>query len=197
MAFSVSTLKTQFATGDGPARPALYKVDINAPTAIATDSSFSPNSNILVKAAAIPASTIAPLTVNYMGRAYKTPGFRTFDVWNVTVINDENMAARQNIMEWMVGISGQLRGNRASTIGGRFGTTAEGEATVTQIGIDGTDQGSWKFHNLWPTELGEIPLDWSSDAIEEYTIAFAYDYWTQGVKKEEEKSKVTGNPHTK
>ena len=197
MAFSVSTLKTQFATGDGPARPALYKVDINAPTAIATDSSFSPNSNILVKAAAIPASTIAPLTVNYMGRAYKTPGFRTFDVWNVTVINDENMQARQNIMEWMVGISGQLRGNRASTIGGRFGTTAEGDATVTQIGIDGTDQGSWKFHNLWPTELGEIPLDWSSDAIEEYTIAFAYDYWTQGVKKEEEKSKVTGNPHTK
>ena len=25
---------------------------------------------------------------------------------------------------------------------------------------------------------GKLPLDWSSDAIEEYTIAFAYDYWT-------------------
>ena len=31
---------------------------------------------------------------------------------------------------------------------------------------------------MWPTELGEIALDWSSDAIEEYTVAFAYDYWS-------------------
>jgi hypothetical protein len=192
MAFTVSTFKTQLATGHGAARPALYKIDINSPTGIGQ--SFSGSSNLLVKAAAIPASTIAPLTVNYYGRAYKTPGFRTFDVWNVTVINDENMAARQNIMEWMVAISGQLRGNRAATIGGRFGTTAEGDATVTQIGIDGTDQGSWKMHNLWPTELGEIGLDWSSDAIEEYTVAFSYDYWSQGVKKEEEKSVVKSDP---
>ena len=192
MAFSVSTLKTQLAVGHGPARPSLYKIDINSPTAIGQ--SFSGSSNLLVKAAAIPASTIAPLTTNYMGRAYKTPGFRTFDVWNVTVINDENMNARQNIMEWMVQISGQLKGNRAATIGGRFGTTAEGDATVTQLGTDGSDQGSWKFHNLWPTELGEIALDWSSDVIEEYTVTFAYDYWSQGVKKEEEKSIVKSDP---
>ena len=188
MAFTVSTFKTQLATGHGPARPSLYKIDINTPTTIGQ--SFSGSSNLLVKAAAIPASTIAPLTVNYFGRAYKTPGFRTFDVWNVTVINDESMNARQNIMEWMVSISGQLKGNRAATIGGRFGTTGEGDATVTQLGTDGSDQGSWKFHNMWPTELGEIALDWSSDAIEEYTVAFAYDYWSQGVKKEEEKSVV-------
>ena len=190
MAFSVSTLKTQFATGDGPARPALYKVDINAPTAIATDSSFSTNSNILVKAAAIPASTIAPLTVNYMGRAYKTPGFRTFDVWNVTVLNDENMAARQSIIDWMVSISGSLQGNRDTTHGGRTGTSVEGDATVTQLSIDGDDVGSWKMHNLWPTELGEVGLDWSSDAIEEYTVAFAYDYWSQGTTIEETESVV-------
>ena len=192
MAFTVSTFKTQLATGHGAARPALYKIDINSPTGIGQ--SFSGSSNLLVKAAAIPASTIAPLTVNYYGRAYKTPGFRTFDVWNVTVINDESMEARQNIMEWMVAISGMLRGNRASTVGGRFGTTAEGDATVTQLGIDGSDQGSWKMHNLWPTELGEVGLDWSSDAIEEYTVAFSYDYWSQGVKKEEEKSVVKSDP---
>ena len=184
MAFSVSTLKTQLAAGDGPARPSLYRVDINAPAAIATASSFSTNSNILVKAAAIPASTIAPLTVNYMGRAYKTPGFRTFDVWNVTVINDENMAARQSIIDWMVSISGSLEGNRDTTHGGGFGITHEGDATVTQMSIDGDDVGSWKMHNLWPTELGEVGLDWSSDAIEEYTVAFAYDYWSQGTTLE-------------
>ena len=33
---------------------------------------------------------------------------------------------------------------------------------------------------MWPTELGEIALDWASDAIEEYTVAFAFDYWSHG-----------------
>ena len=188
MAFTVDTFKTKLAAGHGPARPSLYKIDINAPSAVGQ--SFSGSSNLLVKAAAIPASNIAPLTVNYYGRAYKTPGFRTFDVWNVTVINDENMAARQNIMEWMVGISGALKGNRSVVLGGRNRTTAEGDATVTQLGIDGSDQQSWKLHSLWPTELGEVPLDWSSDAIEEYTVAFAYDYWSKGTVAEETASQV-------
>ena len=188
MAFTVSTFKTQLASGHGPARPSLYKIDINTPTTIGQ--SFSGSSNLLVKAAAIPASTIAPLTVNYFGRAYKTPGFRTFDVWNVTVINDENMAARQSIMDWMVSISGSLQGNRDTTHGGRTGTSVEGDATVTQLSIDGDDVGSWKMHNLWPTELGEIGLDWSSDVIEEYTVAFAYDYWSQGVTIEETESVI-------
>ena len=190
MAFTVDTFKTQLAAGHGPARPSLYKIDINSPTAV--KQSFSGSSNLLVKAAAIPASNIAPLTVNYFGRAYKTPGFRTFDVWNVTVINDENMAARQNIMEWMVAISGALKGNRSVALGGRNRTTAEGDATVTQLGIDGSDQQSWKLHSLWPTELGEVPLDWSSDAIEEYTVAFAYDYWSKGVIAEDKKTNVGG-----
>ena len=193
MAFAVTDFKTQLATGSGGARPSLYSVDINGPTG----TSFSGNSNILVKAAAIPASTIAPLTVNYMGRAYKTPGFRTFDVWNVTVLNDENMAARQSIIDWMVSISGSLQGNRDTIHGGRTGTSVEGDATVTQLSIDGDDVGSWKMHNLWPTELGEVGLDWSSDAIEEYTVAFAYDYWSQGTTLEatEDVIDVTaGNP---
>ena len=32
---------------------------------------------------------------------------------------------------------------------------------------------TYKFHNLWPTELAEIAVDWSSDAIQEYTVTFA------------------------
>ena len=179
MGFSVTSFKTNLASGGGGARPSLYTVDINGPT---TALSFSDSSNILVKAAAIPASTIAPLTANYMGRAYKTPGFRTFDVWNVTVINDEDMAARGKLIKWMSFLGGTLAGARSNTFGGAADTLAEseGDATITQMGVDGTAKQSWKVHQLWPTELGEIALDWSSDAIEEYTVAFAFDYWSHG-----------------
>ena len=176
MAFAVTEFKTNLATGGGAARPSLYTVDINAPG----NWSFSGSSNILVKAAAIPASTLAPLTTNYMGRAYKTPGFRTFDVWNVTVINDEDMAARSQLIGWMRWIGGSLQGNRSAFLGGKVPDSSEGDATVVQMGKDGKSKQSWKIYQMWPTELGEIALDWSSDAIQEYTVAFAYDYWSHG-----------------
>ena len=35
---------------------------------------------------------------------------------------------------------------------------------------------------MWPTALGDITLDWSSDTIEEYTCEFAFEYWTHGHK---------------
>ena len=180
MAFSVTSFKTNLQTGGGGARPSLYTVDINGPSTY----SFSGNSNILVKAAAIPASTIAPLTTNYMGRAIKMPGFRTFDTWTVTVLNDEDMSARETIMKWMRAIAGTLQGNRDGTSGGPANslTKSEGDATVTQMGVKGTATQTWKVHQMWPTELGEIGLDWSSDAIEEYTVAFAFDYWSHGTK---------------
>ena len=114
MAFAVTEFKTNLASGGGGARPSLYSVDINGPTAT-IDTAFSANSNILVKAATIPASTFAPLTVNYMGRAYKTPGFRTYDTWTVTVLNDENMESRQNIIQWMRFIAGNLDGSRSAS----------------------------------------------------------------------------------
>ena len=179
MAFAVTDFKTKLATGGGGARPSLYTVDINGPIAAL---SFSDSSNILVKAAAIPASTIAPLTTNYMGRAYKTPGFRTFDVWNVTVINDEDMAARSQIISWMMRLAGKLGGDRSTADGGKVEAASdyEGDATVTQMGKDGSAKQAWKIFKMWPTELGEIALDWSSDAIQEYTVAFAYDYWSHG-----------------
>jgi len=195
MAFSVTSFKTNLAKGGGGARPSLYKVDINAPSGVG---SFSTNSNLLVKAAAIPASNIAPLTTNFMGRAYKLAGFRTFDNWSVTVINDENMEARQTIMEWMVRSAGMLKGNRSSIYGAFVDSGGnrrnESNAVVTQMGTDGSEVQKWNIFNMWPTELGEIALDWSSDALEEYTVSFCYDYWSHGTVSDSEY--VPRNPHT-
>ena len=57
---------------------------------------------------------------------------------------------------------------------------ADGTATVTQFNQHGDPTKSYKFHNLWPSELAPIPVDWSSDMVEEFTVTFCYDYWTSG-----------------
>tara|TARA_B100000029_G_C17511893_1_gene936591 strand:+ start:708 stop:1289 length:582 start_codon:yes stop_codon:yes gene_type:complete len=182
MAFSPATFKGNLSSAGGGARPSLFQIRIN----YSSNTSLSVNGDeaILVKAAALPASNIAPLAVNYAGRAYKWHGFRTYDNWTVTVINDENFSTRNKMMAWMRYISGMMDGKRSTVFGppSNDGTWFDGEATVTQIGTDGKDKQSYKLYNLWPTELGEIALDWSSDALEEYTISFAYDHWTHGTQ---------------
>ena len=179
MAFKLSTFKSKLAAQSGGARPALYEVDINHFTG---DASFTTNQNILVKAASIPPATIAPLAVNYAGRAYKWNGFRTYDNWTVTVINDEDFAARNTMTNWMRFMSGKFDGKRTSLYGDPLVSKNwfDGDATVKQLSTSGSVVQVYKFHYLWPTEVAGIPLDWSSDAIQEYTITFAYDYWTHG-----------------
>ena len=176
MAFKVTDFKSNLVSGGGGARPSLFKIDVNG-EGDASGFSFSDSANILVKAAALPANNIAALPVNYGGRAYKLNGFRTFDNWTTTVINDDNMEVRQKIMQWMRVMSGAFDGTRDASFSKTF---AAGNATVTQISVDGTDLHTYKFYGLWPTELAEVPLDWASDAIQEFTVTWAYDYWGHG-----------------
>ena len=182
MAFKVTDFKSNLAAQSGSARPSLYKVDINGKN---LTSSFRADENILVKATSIPAGNIAPLAVNYAGRAYKWQGFRTFDNWTTTILNDENFAIRNKVSQWMREISGKMDGSRTGTFGapvtaGLRAKWWDGSATVQQLTTDGTTAQTYKFYNLWPTELAEIPVDWSSDAIEEYTVTWCYDYWSSG-----------------
>ena len=181
MTFNASTFKTSLVSAGGGARPSLFKIKLEA--SLAGVSGIDGSDAFLVKAAAMPASNIAPLAVNYAGRAYKWHGFRTYDVWTVTVINDESFSIRNKMMEWMRKISGMMDGSRKTAYGDPSitgGTWFDGEGTVQQLGVDGSVKQTYTMYNMWPTELGEIAVDWSSDALEEYTIGFAYDYWSQG-----------------
>ena len=116
---------------------------------------------------------------------YKWQGFRTYDNWTTTIINDETFSTRNKISEWMRNISGKMDGSRTGLYGapvtsGLNSKWWDGSATVQQITTDGNTAQTYKFYNIWPTELAEIPVDWSSDAIQEYTVTWCYDYWSHG-----------------
>ena len=131
MAFGVNNFKSNIGALQ---RPALYKIDINDST---TEFSFGDaTGNILVKAAAVPASNIAALPVNYAGRTYKMTGFRTYDNWTTTILNDEDFSIRNKIMDWMYRLSGDADGMRSPAFGM---TNTPGEGTITQVGVDGLD----------------------------------------------------------
>ena len=179
MGFAVSQFKSNIASNGGGARPNLFKVKIDG-NQRASVLGFNKNEVILVKSAQIPGSTIAALPINYVGRPIKYAGFRTFENWTTTIINDDDFSMRNKVMEWMRTISGQLDGERNEEYGG-YATAAglyfEGTATVTQVNKDGVDGQSYTIDNIWPTVLGEITLGWETDGIEEYSVEWCFDTW--------------------
>ena len=178
MAFTIDKFRTNALNNSG-ARANLFDVTI----AGATVAGLSPSEfNFSCKGAAIPAMAVGVVEVPYFGRMVKVPGNKTFENWSVTIINDEEFLIR-NAMEKWVAAMGTHEGNIA-TIGNTFGAaggTLFGQATVQHYSKGGgaLGQAKYNFINIFPVSIGEIALAWdANDAIEEFTVEFAYDYWT-------------------
>ena len=176
--FSIDTFRGRALKGQG-ARANLFDVTMTGAAAAGLNAS---EFTFACKAAQIPAMAVATIDVPYFGRTIKVPGNKTFDNWSVTVINDEEFLIR-NAMEKWVAAMGTHEGNIA-TIGNTFGAaggTLFGQATVQHYSKGGAalGQAKYNFINIFPVSIGEIALDWgTNDTIEEFTVEFAYDYWT-------------------
>lgn len=182
----------------GGARPNLFEVAIpNLPVAAdATwDTTSQTNFNFLCKAAALPASNIAPIEVPFRGRTLKVAGDRTFDTWTVTIINDEDFAIRTAMETWMNGIS-KLDNASGATNPSSYMSDAfvyqlgkgasKGRFSTSHNGIEGTESGirplrTYQFFDIFPTNVAQIDLSYdNTDAVEEYTVEFQVQYWQAG-----------------
>ena len=129
---------------------------------------------MLAKAANIPASTVGVIDVPYRGRVLKIAGDRTFEPWTVTVLNDAGFALRSKFEAWSTNIQA-LQQNLQNT-SNPSGYCAD--ALVRQFDRQGNPVRSYKFAQIWPSNVSAIDLAWdSNDAAEEYTVEFAVQYW--------------------
>ena len=162
----------------GGARPNLFEVELTTlPAGITWDAD---NFRYMCKAAALPASNIAQIDVPFRGRIFKVAGDRTFDVWTVTVINDEGFRLRNAFEEWMDLIS-KLSNNLGATDPAAYMTNAKvyqlgrGASTSSKTS-DGNANAvlkEYEFVDIFPTNISAIDLSYdSSDAIEEFTVDF-------------------------
>jgi hypothetical protein len=95
MAFNVNELRSQLTLGG--AKPTLFQVQLANPVNSAGDLKLP----FMCKAASLPASTLGTVSVPYFGRTIKLAGDRTFEEWEVTIINDEDFLVKNAIEEWM------------------------------------------------------------------------------------------------
>jgi len=202
---TISNFKSKLAGGG--ARPNLFEVDIPAfpGAALGSENPAQWGSTVqetfrfLCKAAALPASNIAPIDVPFRGRILKVAGDRTFDTWTVTVINDEDFILRTQFEAWMNSISKLDNASGATNpssymtdayvyqLGrgynaGRFSTTSDGtDAAGAGGNVASPKLRSYRFYDIFPTNVSQIDLSYDTgDTIEEFTVEFQVQYWTAG-----------------
>jgi hypothetical protein len=157
----------------GGTRANLFEVVLSFPSSAPTDSNTLDKIRFLVKAAALPASTIGPVNVPFRGRILKIAGDRTFESWTVTVINDTDFAIRSALEKWINSI------NKVSDATGATDPALyQADAFVYQLDRDGSTLRAYHMYDIFPTNLGAIPLSYeTTDAIEEFTCEFQVQWW--------------------
>ena len=172
MAFNITEFRESFKF-DG-ARPNLFDINIPRIDGVLTDGT---GLKFAAKGAQLPGATIGVASTYYFGREFKYAGNRTFPEWTVTILNDENFTIRNAMETWMGTMNGHVD-NLATQHLNEYAILS-GDATVNQYGKKGQIIKQYKFTGLFPVDIAPIDLDWgSNDTIEEYTVTFAYQYWT-------------------
>ena len=172
---TITGFKSKLAGGG--ARPNLFEVELAFPDAINIDNDVKEKSRFLVKAAALPASNIAPIDINFRGRILKIAGDTTFDTWTITVMNDVDFSIRNAFELWM---------NQINKLSDNTGTTNPAEyqpdAYVHQLDRDGSTLRTYKFHDVFPTNLSQIDLSYeTTDTIQEFTVELQVQ-WYEAIK---------------
>ena len=172
---TITDFKSKMAGGG--ARPNLFEVELVFPDPIAIENDVKEKSRFLVKAAQLPASNITPIEVNFRGRILKIAGDRTFDTWTVTVINDVDFAIRSAFEKWMNFIN-----KMEDATGAQDPAAYQPDAYVHQLDRDGSTLRTYKFHDVFPTNISAVDLSYETvDSVEEFTVEFQVQ-WLEAIK---------------
>ena len=167
----ISDFKSKL-TGGG-ARPNLFEVELAFPNAVQIENDVLQKSRFLVKAAALPASTISPIEVPFRGRILKIAGDRTFEAWTITVLNDVDFVIRSAFEKWM-----NIINSMEDATGVQNPDDYQKDAMVHQLDRDGGILRSYKFWDIFPTNISTIDLSYeTTDTLEEFTVEMQVQWW--------------------
>lgn len=157
----------------GGARSNLFKATINFPGYAQGDVELT---SFMVKAAQLPASIVAPITIPFRGRQLQIAGDRTFEPWNITIINDVNMDVRNAFERWMNGIN-----QHATNTGLTNPTDYQADMIIEQLDKDGNATKRYDIRGCFPTNVSAIDVSYDSEnTIEEFTVELQVQYWESG-----------------
>ena len=156
-------------TGGG-ARANMFKATLNFPGYADGDVELS---SFMCKAAQLPASVLSPVEVPFRGRKLIMAGDRTFEPWNITVINDTDFKVRDAFERWSNGIN-----QHNANVGLANPNDYMADMIVEQLDKEGNTVKEYTFRGTFPTNISAIDLSYENEnAIEEFTVELQVQYW--------------------
>ena len=166
--FKVDDLKSRLPGGG--ARANLFRATVEFPGYAGGDSNLI---SFLCKGAQLPASVVGQVDVPFRGQVLKVAGDRTYENWTVTIINDDLFKGRDAFERWMNGIN-QNKTNQGIVSPGAY----QADMIVEQLTRDDLVAKTVNVRGAFPINVSAIDLSYdTTDAIEEFTVEFAYQYW--------------------
>ena len=159
----------------GGARPNLFEVELTFPSIVGVqdENEVIENSRFLVKAANLPASTVANIDIPFRGRILKIAGDRTFATWTITVINDTSFSIRSAFEKWMNTIN-KLNDGTGETDPALY----QVDAKVHQLDREGRTLRKYVFKDVFPTNISAIDLSYeTTDTIQEFTVEMQVHFY--------------------
>ena len=169
MSFSINSFAGALKLGG--ARSSLFQVTISNPVSSFADIQVP----FMVKSATIPSSTLSMIEVPYFGRKIKLAGNRTFEEWQVSVLNDEDFAIRNALEAWSNAINGVT--SNLNSVAVASPALYKSTAQVTQFSKTGVPIRVYNLIGLWPQTIGQIDLNWETEGVQEFPVTFSYDYY--------------------
>ena len=167
---NINDFKAKLAGGG--ARPNQFKVTMPFPGYAQVGGEIE-DLAFLCRATVIPAMTVGNINVPFRGRQIKIAGDRTFEDWNVTVINDTDFKLRNAFERWQNGIN-----NMTDNEGLTNPVDYQVDAFVDHLDRNGNTIKSYTLRGLYPTIVSAIDLNYeTNDVVEEFTATFAYQYF--------------------
>ena len=175
MAFQKSITDFKATLQGGGVRPTMFQVELTFPATVTPDTNLATTEGqFLIKTAQLPPSTVGSIPVPFRGRQLKVSGDRSFADWSTTVLNDTTFTLRKAFEKWA-----ELIQNHNYALGSASLDEYFANAIVRQLDRDGTQLRAYRFEGIWPTNVGEIGLDFGqTDTVEEYDVTFAVQYWS-------------------
>jgi len=172
---SINDFKAAFKGGG--ARPNQFQVTGSFPGGVVGGSEAAKLTPFLISAASLPASTLGEIVVPYRGRQLKLAGDRTFETWNITVLNDVDFSLRNAFESWSNLISSH-EGNSSALAAESYEYFQDWR--IEQLSRNGDPIAEYKFIGCFPTSIGAIDVSHAASAeVESFTVALNYQYWTR------------------